>query len=254
MGQDRTGWGAQDGMGERRGRDERAPRFLHELRSRRGKSFAGEQGQGWDRREGKAWDGGERMRTGMGRQRRDGTERTGHTGGQCSHPQPVVPGHPQHTPDPEPPRRGWAGVGDVAGLGGTGDVVGTLGGGCGPSVGLCAFHSGGSVGTPNPGTPALATAGCPCPLLPAGGPGLGAPPLCRVGARPRTLPARTHAHTHTHAYTRAGTCMGPRPWGAGQGTGDPRCPRPVTPRCAPDPPAEAHAGHALPALRTLFPR
>lgn len=57
----------------------------------------------------------------------------------------------------------------------------------------------------------------------------------------------SHACTYidTH-HTRAGLCMGP--WPRGAGDGDAAGPQPVTPRCAPDPAAEAHAGHALPAL------
>lgn len=209
-------------------------------------------GMGQEGREGMGWRGQDEDRDGTGKKGWDREDRT-HWGTVQSPPASCPRTSPAHT-RPRAPTEGLGRSWGLCGAGRDRGCCGDPGIGLWPLCGALCLSRWWLSGDPNPGTPAPATAGCPCPLLRAGGPGLGAPPLCRVGARPRTLPARTHAHTHTHAHTRAGTCTGPRPWGAGQGTGDPGCPRPVTPRCAPDPPAEAHAGHALPALRTLFPR
>ena len=203
---------------------------------------------GQEGREGMGWRGQDEDRDGTRGKGWDGGDRDG-----AATPSQLCPARGD-TPDAEPPRRGRAGAGALMGLGGTGDIVGTPGWGRGPSVGHCAFQRRWLSGDPQPKDPRPGWSWVPPSSAPRWRPRAGCSPLRRVGARPRTLPACTHAHTHTHAHTRAGMCTGPQSWGAGQGTGEPGHPQPVTPRCAPDPPAEAHAGHALPALRALFPR
>ena len=164
-------WG-QDGTGERRGWDKRAPRSPHEPRSRRGRVVQGDwEGTGEDRdgTGGKGWDRGDRMKM-------DGMEGTGHAGGQSpAHTGPRAP-----TKGPGRSQWGWEGLGTP---------WGPPDGAMAPLWDTSAFSSAGSVGTPTLRTPALAEVGCRHPLLPAGGPRLGAPPV-----QPRMLPARRHSH------------------------------------------------------------
>jgi len=128
---------------------------------------------------------------------------------------------------------------EPVGLGGTGDTVGTPGWGHGPSVGHFSFQQRWLSGDPHPEDPCPGRSGVSPSPAPRWRP--------QAGCSPRAAPHAPCPQTLT--------CMqGSRLWDTGQGTQDPRCPRPVTPRCAPDPPAKAHASHALPALRALLPR
>lgn len=174
----------------------------------------------------------------MGQEGRDGTEGTGHTGGQCSHPQSVVPGprgpvpstHGTHTPH----GGARAGAGALVGLGGTGDVVGTPGWGHGPSVGHCAFQWRWLSRDPHPRDPRPRDprpSWSWVPLSPA--PVWVLPPVpggCVAPHAPCTHPrshTRTRSHTcrHVHGASILGRRAGDRGPRASPAGDTPLCPR-----------------------------